>query len=321
MKSALHTDNIHLYIMKKTLLTVLAVAGLMTATSCQKEPLSATRSGEVEFSITAGIPGGIMTYAPASSGSHNGGKLLLDPSEYSLRYTLEVYDKDGSLAYDETRYAADGTFDGITFDVRLLAKTYDFVFWADFVKKDGKAFYNVEDLRNITYAGAVDAQTLATDAADAYYSNEEVDLTQGSLSLDVMLKRPFGKVRLIATDQLDDNHNHQTEVPETVTVDFRDAEIPTAFNAIEGKAVEGNTAKAGVLTFTAEKEDTEVGGTQYSGVYLLGMDYIFESPEIPSYSMDVEVKSNLGNVIGQRALSSTGTGEQADNGDRQLLHQ
>ena len=291
--------------MKKNLLTILALGGLLFASSCQMdEPDAGTLTGEVDFSITAGIPGGITTYAPSSSGSHNGGKLLLDPVEYSLRYTLEVYDKDGALAYDETKYAADGTFDGITFDVRLLAKTYDFVFWADFVKKGGEAFYNVDDLRNITYAGEVDAQALATDAADAYYKREEVNLTQGSLSLDVTLKRPFGKVRLIATDQLDDDHNKQTEVPGTVTVDFKDAEIPTAFNAFDGKAVEGKTAKAGVLTFTAAKEDTEAGGTAYSGVYLLGFDYIFESASVPSYSMDVEVMSDKGNVIGQRSLSS-----------------
>lgn len=109
---------------------------------------------------------------------------------------------------------------------------------------------------------------------------------------------------LIATDQLDGDHNKQTEVPGTVTVDFKDAEIPTAFNAFEGKAVDGKTAKAGVLTFTAVEENTEAGDTQYSGVYLLGFDYIFESAAVPSYSMDVKVTSDKGNVIGQRSLSS-----------------
>ena len=77
--------------MKKILLPILTLGGLLFAASCQMdEPDAGTLTGEVDFTITAGIPGGITTYTPAPSGSHNGGKLLLDPEEYSLRYTLEV---------------------------------------------------------------------------------------------------------------------------------------------------------------------------------------------------------------------------------------
>lgn len=292
--------------MKKILLPILTLGGLLFAASCQMdEPDAGTLTGEVDFSITAGIPGGISTYAdPAGSGSHNGGAVLLDPDEYTLRYTLEVYDRNGKLAYDETKNAPKGTFDGVTFDVRLLAKVYDFVFWADFVKEDGTAFYNVDDLKNITYASTVvSAQELADDAADAYYKKEEVNLTQSSKSLDVTLQRPFGKIRLIATDALNDN-NKQDEVPETITIDFGNAAIPTAFNAFEGKVIEGKTANAGTVTFTAQTETTTVNGDEKENVYLLGFHYFFESSAIPSYAMDVTVTSNEDNVIGQRSLSS-----------------
>lgn len=40
--------------MRKTILSVLELGGLLFASSCQKEPVSVTRSGEVEFSLTAG---------------------------------------------------------------------------------------------------------------------------------------------------------------------------------------------------------------------------------------------------------------------------
>ena len=291
--------------MKKILLPILALGGLLFASSCQmEEPDAGTLTGEVDFTITAGIPGGISTYAdPAGSGSHNGGAVLLDPDEYTLRYTLEVYDRDGKLAYDETKNAPEGTFDGVTFDVRLLAKVYDFVFWADFVKSDGTQFYDVTDLKNITYNSDVNAQALATDAADAYYKKEEVDLTQSNQALDVTLKRPFGKIRLIATDALNVN-NKQTEYTETITIDFGNAVIPTAFNAFEGKVIDGNTTDAGTVTFTAQTETTTVNGDEKNDVYLLGFHYFFESSAIPSYAMDVTVTSNEGNVIGQRSLSS-----------------
>ena len=288
--------------MKKILLPILTLGGLLFAASCQMdEPDAGTLTGEVDFSITAGIPSGITTYTPAGSGSHNGGAMLLDPEEYTLRYTLEVYDKKGKLAYEDTKNAVD--FGGVTFDVRLLAKVYDFVFWADFVNKNGTTFYNVDDLKHITYASKVSAQSLANDAADAYYKKEEVDLTQSSKSLDVKLQRPFGKIRLIATDVLDDN-NKQTEIPQTVTIDFGNALIPTAFNAFEGKVIEGSTADAGVVNFLADKETTMVNNQEKKDVYLLGINYIFESSAIPSYSMDVTVTSDQDNIIGQRSLSS-----------------
>ena len=228
--------------------------------------------------------------------------MLLDPEKYTLRYTLEVYDKAGKLAYEDTKEAVE--FGGVTFDVRLLAKVYDFVFWADFVKEDGTVFYNVDNLKNIYYASTVvSAQSLANDAADAYYKKEEVDLTQSSKSLDVTLQRPFGKIRLIATDVLDGN-NKQTEIPQTVTIDFGNALIPTAFNAFEGKVIEGSTADAGEVNFLANKETTMVNNQEKKDVYLLGINYIFESSAIPSYSMDVTVISDQGNTIGQRSLSS-----------------
>ena len=48
--------------MKKILLPILALGGLLFASSCQMdEPDAGTLTGEVDFTITAGIPGGITT--------------------------------------------------------------------------------------------------------------------------------------------------------------------------------------------------------------------------------------------------------------------
>ena len=109
--------------------------------------------------------------------------------------------------------------------------------------------------------------------------------------------------RRTATDVLDGN-NKQTEIPETVTIDFGNALIPTAFNAFEGKVIEGRTEDAGVVKFLANKETTMVNNQEKKDVYLLGINYIFESSAIPSYSMEVTVTSDQGNIIGQRSLSS-----------------
>ena len=303
--------------MKKILLPILTLGGLLFAASCQMdEPDAGTLTGEVDFSITAGIPSGITTYADgAETFSHQGGASNLDPTEYTLRYILQVFDEKGKVAYEEEKNPDSGTFGGVTFDVRLLAKKYYFVFWADFVKTEGEVeFYNVGNstdgynLNNITYKNEnITINDLATDAADAYTKVVEVDLTQASQSLSepVKLQRPFGKVRLLATDALGE-HNKQEERPGEVTIDFKDAVIPSVFNALAQKVKEETTMNAGKLTFTAVCEDASVNTTAYENSYLLGYSYIFASGEIPSYSMDVEVKGDQkgSGVIGTRSLSS-----------------
>ena len=303
--------------MKKILLPILTLGGLLFAASCQMdEPDAGTLTGEVDFSITAGIPNGITTYAEgAEAFSHRGGASNLNPTEYTLRYILQVFDEEGKVAYEEEKNPDSGTFGGVTFDVRLLAKKYNFVFWADFVKTEGEVeFYNVGNstggynLENISYKKeGITINDLATDAADAYTKVVEVDLTQASQSLSepVKLQRPFGKIRLLATDALGE-YNKQEERPGEVTVDFKNAVIPSAFNALAQKVKEEATMNAGKLTFTAVCEDASVNTTVYENSYLLGYSYIFASGEIPSYSMDVEVKGDQegSGVIGTRSLSS-----------------
>ena len=120
--------------MKNNLLTILALGGLLFASSCQMdEPDAGTLTGEVDFSITAGIPAGITTYSPddGKAFSHLGG-INNVTGDYVLRFILEVYDGD-AVAYEEIKYLDDFSNPNVTFNPRLLAKEYDFVFWADFV--------------------------------------------------------------------------------------------------------------------------------------------------------------------------------------------
>ena len=78
--------------MKKILLPILTLGGLLFAASCQMdEPDAGTLTGEVDFSITAGIPNGITTYAEgAEAFSHQGGASNLSTDDYILRYTLKL---------------------------------------------------------------------------------------------------------------------------------------------------------------------------------------------------------------------------------------
>ena len=302
--------------MKKILLSFLALGGLLFASSCQMdEPDAGTLTGEVDFSITAGIPSGITTYSPTDGDavSHLGG-INNVTGDYVLRFILEVYDGD-AVAYTETKYLEYFSSPEVTFNPRLLAKEYDFVFWADFVAKGdseenrGDLYYNTSNgLTAISYKDNVTGSVLTTDLVDAYYAKEDVNLTQSSQSLQVTLTRPFGKIRLLATDAPQNQVADDLKVPTSATIAFTDATVPATFNARTGEASEPDLSVTG-YTFTAVKEPSPVV-TGHSDLaqegkfaYLLGQTYFFESPVSTAYKMTVTV-NNATEQIGYRELTN-----------------
>lgn len=293
--------------MKKILLSVLILGGLLFAYSCQmQEPESGKLTGEVDFSITAGIPGAISTYAdPAGSGSHNGGAMLLDPDAYDLRYKLEVWTDETTprLAYKDSAYVSGNfTTESVVFKSRLIAKKYKFVFWADFVEEGVKAdnYYSTSNLQEIGYKKE---PVFTDDAMDAYTNVVSIDLSERNQSIkDIKLLRPFGKIRLIATDKL--SGNLQTdELPASTELSYAGGTtVPDMFNALTGKA-SGNTRVISRVSSPSVQEDAVVNGTTHTGAYFLIANYIFAADANTGYSMDVTVKDRNENVIGVHSLS------------------
>ena len=299
--------------MKKILLPILALGGLMFASSCQMdEPDAGTLTGEVDFSITAGIPSGITTYSPTDGEafSHLGGANNVDATHYDLRYILEVYDGD-NLAYREVKYVDEGFADTkASFSARLLAKSYTFVLWADFVEapsSDGTytdLYYSADDLQAISYTAAVDGSALSTDLADAYAAKKVIDLSESSKNESITLQRPFGKIRLLATDK--DIANKVPETPVSVKLDFGSAKFPSSFNALTGD-VTGEFVVNAVTTSSVKEDAQSVDGTtKHEGAYLLGYIYAFASTPQAAYPIDVTVYSdaNATSQIGYRELTN-----------------
>ena len=298
--------------MKKILLPILALGGLLFASSCQMhEPDAGTLTGEVDFSITAGIPSGITTYSPTDGNafSHLGGANNVDATQYDLRYILEVYDGD-NLAYRDVQYVdADFTNSTASFSARLLAKSYTFVLWADFVetKTDETQYtdlyYNTASLKEISYK-TTDAADLTKDEIDAYTANKVIDLSKSSKSESIKLQRPFGKIRLLATDT---PVNPVDMANTTATITFKDGTtVPNTFNAFTGEAsVSDPTLSISDYTFTAKTETNPVvtGHTDLTSAYLLGQTYLFESPSSTAYDMTVTVRNN-DTQIGHRELTN-----------------
>lgn len=296
--------------MKKISAVILAITAV-TMISCQRETIdSGALTGEVEFTVTAGIPGGISTYADGVDAfSHNGGAVNVDPDKYDLRYILEVYTKDQTpvRVYRKTVIVPDNfTTTDVTITARLVAKIYDFVFWADFVPQGSGEdteglHYDTDQLISVSYKEGTALDDLASEAIDAYCHVEEVDLSKNQNISGIKLHRPFGKIRLLATDRISDGAV-QSEYPAQAKVDFKGATVPASFNALTGLPLD-QTIPIDQLTAASTKENALVNGDEYPDSYLLGYYYIFAADGSTSYAMDVTTYDQNGTQMGVRNLS------------------
>lgn len=165
-------------------------------------------------------------------------------------------------------------------------------------------YYNADNLKQVRYTEKVlETNSIANDAIDAYsYFNDNFDLTTASASLDAELTRPFGKIRLLASDQL--SGVSQSERPVKAMVKFAsETKIPNSFDVTTG-AASGEMILID-FTFDAKNENALVSGNDVPA-YLLGNAYIFASPSKTNYSMDVTVYSDegMGAQIGHRQVSN-----------------
>lgn len=289
--------------MKKYYLSILSLATMaLVFGSCQRDEFDSTAvGGEVEVSLSAGLPSGLATYGP----SHLGGATNVNPDDYDLRYILEVYDGENMVYKDTTVVPSDFSSSNASFSARLLAKKYKFILWADFVTNgtEDDLYYNTGDLRNIGYTGLVNPAKLSDDAVDAYYKVVDVDLTTGGKKLSgIKLQRPFGKIRFVATDALSDGVS-QTETPASVKIDFKGASVPASFNALTGEASGNMTLDE--FTFKPVQEDAYINGATKENAYILGYAYLFATEPASAHEVDVTVYSDEAATaqIGVRNLS------------------
>ena len=183
------------------------------------------------------------------------GDACVDWAEVDLRYTLEVYDYDKNEAYgDEFAPIKDrqvivvDEYESVVFDLRLVPhRKYHFVVFADFIVDDkindpaidvnnpaievqrelGLRHTIGATLKDIT----IKADALNDEVADAYFATKDIEISN-SATQDIELKRPYGKVRVIATDLAELNLNVD---PGKVEVAYN-AFHPNKFNALTGKA-------------------------------------------------------------------------------------
>ena len=226
----------------KKLLSILALA--LTFVACQNEPGVGDKSDAATVILNVAAPELDATRADADA---NAGKNSAfgaidffndaDWANYDVRYILEVYDANddgtGEPIYRERLVNYLDKYAPTQFELRLVPnREYKFVVFADFVEQGSKddLFYNTADLRNVTAKTDAEGWNAMNEVRDAYFVSENIEVST-SLSKTLTLKRPFGKVRVIATDL---DYIAGYSAPGYVEVKYHTEALYNSFNAVNG---------------------------------------------------------------------------------------
>ena len=255
-----------------------------------------------------------------------------DWGDVDLRYTLEVYDKAddyaGKTPIKDRQVIIVDEYQPVVFDLRLVPnRDYHFVVFADFVaqdeyKKDSAAQLLVEGIRHQIGETLADItvlnEAINDEVADAYFATSDIKVTN-SATQDILLKRPYGKVRVIATDLAELNLNVQ---PKTVKVTYT-ATHPTSFNAVDGTI--GTINEEQSVAFDGEYIDNvrdnmashiynigydkktstaDNGETRFSHMTLF-TDYVLAVDEQRALHFDLDVYDAKGELIKNTAFNTT----------------
>ena len=180
--------------MKKFLFPALAMG--LVLTSCQSdEPFAPGMGEEVQATFTISVPDAMGTRAAGHS-SAEGGFTNLEDSQLKLNYTVALLNQNDKVMYSETCQSDGKT---ATFHPTVVqGYTYKVVAYATFGNAvDPSAINEVFD-DNDALASIATLKGISDESEDAYYCfDTEV---KGGKTMNVTLKRPFGKLRLVATD-------------------------------------------------------------------------------------------------------------------------
>ncbi|GHV50094.1 hypothetical protein FACS1894181_10200 [Bacteroidia bacterium] len=216
------------------LVSLLLLAGL--AASCSKDDLNESQNAEnnrVVLTVNAGdAQGAVLKSAPQLRSAS--GDLQL--AGYSLRYICEVFKESGNGVsfYREERLVTDASQpENFEFDVPD-AGGYGAVLWADYVADDASKTYAHYDNKFYT-TGYMTEQSLRyiqinpvayavnTPARDAFFAKKIFTKVAGTpLNLgDITLKRPFGRINIIETDEAMRTNLNYINISYKVPLTFR----------------------------------------------------------------------------------------------------
>ena len=262
--------------------------------SCQQDvDTIAPVGGEVDFQISVAAPelAGTRAGENGEADTQNAmdsafgaidylqgaatGDYRQDWGDVDLRYTLEVYDVAdnyaGAVPVKDRQVIIKDSYEPVVFDLRLVPnRDYHFVVFADFVaqdeyKKDATAQLSVDGIRHDIGDTLADIilknEAINDEVADSYFATKDIKVTN-SAAQDIVLKRPYGKLRVVATDLAELNLNVH---PKSVVVEYESLN-PNKFDAVTGD-IKGEYAVKQFTTTFVENVRDNMGSHYYNVGY------------------------------------------------------
>ena len=226
--------------MKKYLFSALALG--MMLTSCQSdEPFAPGEGGEKQVTFTLNVPGDLGTRSGATD--NNSGVGGFSNEQGRLYYTLVLHANGDTQVLKNATISADGRTATFTPTV-VLGRDYTITAYASF--DDNASINNKADIEAITVS-----KNFNDESKDVYFYTTTHNFAGDNLET-LELKRPFGKLRLVATDYKAEG-NGNTAI-KSVRVKYNN-NVFTTFNAVSGEFSGGKSYE-----YTLE-------GTDYSTSY------------------------------------------------------
>ena len=324
----------------------LALAALVLGlASCQNdfEAGNIVAGGEVDFQLSVATPELATRAGEDGADTQNAKDSAFGAIDYlqgagwssvDLRYSLEVYDVTedtaGNKVVTNTTPVKDrmvkvvDAYEPVVFDLRLVPnRDYRFVVFADFVAQGATDTPTVAAQANIGLRHDIgdtlqeitvkenddDNKWLNDEVADAYFAFKDIKITN-SKAQDMVLRRPYGKLRVIATDLAELNLNVE---PNEVKVTYTAAN-PNEFNAVTGEIQVDNTPVEYVINYDKKAGKASLADYTYTEDYdaktvknannetrhshiTLFTDYILAEAEQNPINFKMEVFDRDGGII------------------------
>ncbi len=251
--------------------------------ACQTDPqdLDVTSGGEQTTTISVVLPDDAITRAGGTNSASGG---LTNTKGETVRVILQVYDENGKASKERlVEYLHEGELTA-NFDVRLVPnRNYTFVAWADQVKgeADVDLYYDTQNLEAVTIKDGT--WNAMDESRDAYTATKLIEDFNSSKSIELTLKRPFAKLRVVTTDMA--ALNNLGIEPTTATVAYT-TDHYTTFNAKAGYAINKNNSGVEHKNYTiASYGENWAEGADMT----LYTDYFFaaEDEEVVNFTFDV----------------------------------
>ena len=279
--------------MRKYLISALAMG--LVLTSCQSdEPFAPGAGEEVQASFTISVPDAMGTRAAGHSSAEGG----FTNGAGQLNYTVALLNQNDKVMYSETCQSDGKT---ATFHPTVVqGYTYKVVAYATFGNTVAPSAINEAFDGNDALASIATLKGISDESEDAYYCfDTEV---MGGAEMSATLRRPFGKLRLVATDY-DKLQALGSDVASVKVIYGENVVMETHFNAMAevfggqatSKEFEANKATyaeaANELTvFTDYLPASKTGETMYP--FTIVTTYTNGETYTRTFAQDIPVKRN-----------------------------